>query len=29
MGLQINIVTTGDDVKQSKALLETLWIIFK
>ena len=29
MGLQINIVTTGDDVKQSKALLEALWVIFK
>jgi len=29
IGLQITIVTTGDNSEQSKALLETLWLIFK
>lgn len=29
IGLQITIVTTGSDVDHSKALLESLWLIFK
>jgi large subunit ribosomal protein L5 len=29
MGVQITIVTTGKDTEQSKALLQSLWCVFK